>query len=116
MYLVIAWADTLRLYAALQQPDLFNTITTLGTKFDWSEASSEQEVKKLNPEKIMRRFLRSQKRFRKDMVLNLENVNTAHREMMVTLGHNPLLNNGTLAEIKQQVVICLGDRDDMTSV
>jgi pimeloyl-ACP methyl ester carboxylesterase len=104
------------LYAALQQPLVFGTIVTLGTKFDWSEASSEQEVKKLNPEKIIEKVPAFAEVLSKRHGAELwKTLIQRTAEMMVTLGHNPLLNNGTLAKIKQQVVICLGDRDDMTS-
>ena len=37
---------------AKKHPDMVNTIVTLGTKFNWSVESAQQEVKMLNPAKI----------------------------------------------------------------
>lgn len=104
------------LHAVLQQPDLFNTIVTLGTKLDWSKDSSEQEVKKLNPEKIQEKVpafaALLAKRHGDDQ---WETLTQRTAEMMTVLGERPLLTSEQFQKIKQQVVICLGDRDDMTT-
>jgi pimeloyl-ACP methyl ester carboxylesterase len=104
------------LIAALQQSDLFKNIITLGTKFDWSKTSSEQEVKKLNPEKIQEKVPAFADTLSKRHGADRWKVLMQRTgEMMIALGDNPLLTPEKLRKIKQQVTICLGDHDEMTS-
>jgi pimeloyl-ACP methyl ester carboxylesterase len=102
------------LWLAKDHPERVNRIVTLGTKFDWSVESSEKEVKKLNPEKILEKvpaFARilEHRHAPNDWKTLLQRTG----EMMLSLGKNPILTRELLQTIKHPVIVCLGDLDDM---
>lgn len=102
------------LWLAKKHPERVGRIVTLGTKFDWSIESASQEIKKLNPEKILEkipafaRILDSRHAPNDWKELMRE---TAH--MMMALGESPLLTKAILKLIPHPTLICLGDQDDM---
>ena len=89
-------------------------IVTLGTKFDWSPESASMEVRKLNVEKILEKipaFARILEHRHapndwKELLLKTS-------DMMLSLGNQPLITDRTLQSIQHEVVILLGDQDDM---
>jgi pimeloyl-ACP methyl ester carboxylesterase len=95
-------------------PERVNKIATLGTKFDWSVESATNEVKKLNPEKILdkvpafARILESRHAPNDWKVLMGRTA-----EMMLGLGETPLLTDDIFSKINQKILILLGDQDDM---
>lgn len=99
---------------AKTNPERIGKIITLGTKFDWSPASAEKEIQKLNPEIIQQKvpaFAR---------ILEHRHTPTDWKElirktaqMMRSLGNEPLLTQKMLSEINHPVTILLGDQDDM---
>lgn len=102
------------LWLAYEHPHRIGKIVTLGTKFDWSEASAEKEVKKLNADKIIEKvpaFARilEHRHAPNDWKELLQR--TAN--MMHSLGKQPLLTDEILATIQNQAEICLGELDDM---
>lgn len=94
------------LYASLLKPRAFGRMVTLGTKFDWTKASSEAEVKKLNPEKIQEKVPAfAENLARRHAPLDWKDVVNHTAMMMLKLGENPLLNEGNLSSIEQEVLV-----------
>lgn len=99
------------------QPKRVGNIITLATKFDWTPEGAERETKMLDPEKIEAKVpvFASQLRERhapgdwKELLLK-----TA--DMMMQLGHRPLLTPDILSKINNPCLICLGDNDQMVSL
>jgi pimeloyl-ACP methyl ester carboxylesterase len=105
------------LWLAYHHPEKVGKVVTLGTKFDWSVDSALKETQKLNPDKIIEKvpaFARI-----------LETRHAPHdwrvllnrtSEMMMKLGHQPLLNEAIVKKIDQPTLIMLGDLDDMADL
>jgi pimeloyl-ACP methyl ester carboxylesterase len=105
------------LWFALQYPGRAGSIVTLGTKFDWSPAAANMEVKKLDPEKILAKvpaFARilEHRHAPNDWKVLLQKT----AGMMLSLGHTPLLNDEILPAIKNEVFVMLGEEDDMADM
>jgi pimeloyl-ACP methyl ester carboxylesterase len=101
-------------WLALKHPGRVGKIVTLGTKFDWSPASAEQEVRKLNAEKILEKvpaFARLLEH--RHAPNNWKELLNKTRNMMLGLGSKPLFTESNLKTILHEVLICLGDQDDM---
>ena len=101
-------------WLALMHPQRIGKIITLGTKFDWSVASAEKEVRKLNTEKILEKvpaFARilEHRHAPNDWKELLKKTG----DMMLSLGNNPQLTAENLKTIIHPVTIYLGDKDDM---
>lgn len=105
------------LYLQSKHPDLFQSITTLGTKFNWSAESAEKEIQMLNPEKIKEK-VPAFAEYLKDTHLpsNWERVMEQTKVLMLNLGNKPLLTEETMKKVSIPVVICLGELDKMVSV
>lgn len=89
-------------------------IYTLGTKFDWSPESAQKEVRKLDPIKIQEKIpafarILEHRHAPNDWKVLLEKTSS----MMIELGNKPLLTEPVFKSINHQVVIILGDQDDM---
>lgn len=100
------------LYLALQEPDRFGKIVTLGTKFDWSVSSALRETGKLDPEKILAKvpaFARILETRHGDWITLIRRT----AAMMTQLGEKPILSEQELSAIQNRVLVMLGDRDDM---
>jgi pimeloyl-ACP methyl ester carboxylesterase len=102
------------LWLAKMNPHRIDKVVTLGTKFDWSVDSASQEIKKLNPEKILEKI--------PAFARILESRHAPHdwkeliqktADMMMSLGRSPLLTREILQSILHPTLICLGDQDDM---
>lgn len=104
------------LYAASERPNLFKSIVSLGTKFQWSPEISKKETQKLNPELIEEKvpdfavYLQELHGYTnwKTMVLNTKN-------LMLDLGANNRIDQIDLSKIKIPVFIGLGTKDKMVS-
>ena len=99
---------------AREHPHRIGKIVTLGTKFDWSIESATQEIKKLNPEKILEKVPAFAK------VLEARHTPNDWKELMrktaglmMDLGRSPILTPETLKSIAHNTLISLGDQDDM---
>jgi pimeloyl-ACP methyl ester carboxylesterase len=102
------------LWLAHQHPERVGRIVTLGTKFDWSAASAEKETKKLNPDKIIEKvpaFARILET--RHAPQNWKELLQKTAEMMTQLGEAPLLTPEILQQINHEVLVLLGDQDDM---
>jgi len=101
-------------WLALKYPERVGTIITLGTKFDWSPASAEKEVRKLNAKKILEKVPAFARILEHRHAPNdWKELLRKTREMMLSLGNQPLLTEENLKTIQHEVLICLGDQDDM---
>lgn len=99
---------------AQHHPNRVGKIITLGTKFDWSIESATKEIKKLNAEKILEKIpafarILEHRHAPNDWKELLQRTS----DMMLALGHGPLLTKEVLQTIHHQTLICLGDQDDM---
>jgi pimeloyl-ACP methyl ester carboxylesterase len=104
------------LYLASLKPELIGKITTLGTKFNWTPESAEQEVEKLNPELIIEKVPAYAKALaEKHGKKEWKTVVWQTAGMMLELGDEPLLTNAVFATIPNKVNILLGDEDNMVT-
>lgn len=107
-------------YVALKlestHPNSFESIVTLGTKFDWTLESSAKEVKMLNPSVIEEKV----PHFAESLAVlhGKENWKTVmHRtaQMMLQLGEEPALTNTAISAIGIPVVLLRGSEDKMVT-
>jgi esterase/lipase len=92
------------------------SITTLGTKFDWSKTATEKELKMLNPEKIEEKvpqFANSLKA--EHQAKNWKEVVKQTAKMMTLLAQKEQLTSSDLQKVDIPVTIALGDEDQMVS-
>ncbi len=104
------------LYTALNHPAYFEQIVTLGTKFDWTAAAAEKEVKMLNPsviEEKVPRFAESLKQLHSPD--DWKNVMLKTADLMKNMGDQPPLTTADFAQITTPVTIGIGDADKMVS-
>lgn len=90
-------------------------IFTLGTKFDWSEASTAMEIKKLNPEKIAEKVPHFANLLEQEHGKNWKEVVKQTAKMMQRLSEREQLTEADLNKINTPVKILLGDHDEMVS-
>jgi pimeloyl-ACP methyl ester carboxylesterase len=104
------------LYTALRHPAYFQQIVTLGTKFDWSPAAAEKEVKMLNPEVIEEKVPR--------FAENLKNLHAPDdwkkvmsktATLMKNMGNQPPLTTADFVQIFTPVTIGIGEADKMVT-
>lgn len=101
-------------WLAWKHPERVGRIVTLGTKFDWSPESAEKEVGKLNAETIREKVPAFARILEHRHAPNdWKELLNKTRDMMLSLGNQPLLNEENLKTIQHEVLICLGDQDDM---
>ncbi|WP_046757702.1 alpha/beta fold hydrolase [Kordia jejudonensis] len=102
---------------AKKQPELVGKIVTLGTKFNWSLESAQQEVKMLNPEKIEEKVPAFAKRLAELHQPNdWKEVMRKTAEMMLTLANGKKLTNDDLHQIPHNVLIGIGALDKMVTI
>jgi pimeloyl-ACP methyl ester carboxylesterase len=105
------------LYLQTLHPNIFQAIITLGTKFNWSVESAEQEVKMLNTEKIKEKVPTFAKYLENIQApTNWELMMNQTIELMLRLGNKPLLTSENLNKISIPVTLCLGELDKMVSL
>lgn len=102
---------------ASRSPQLIDKIFTLGTKFNWTPATAEKEVKMLNPEKIEEKVPAFAKALAdRHAPYEWKEVLYKTKDMMLELGDKPVLTPAALSKISNQVVIGIGDQDNMVSI
>lgn len=102
---------------ALNNPNVFSKIITLGTKFNWNEESAAQEVKKLNPnliEEKVPRFAEYLKQLHSPSSWKIVLKKTA--EMMLRMGNGERLTEDDFKKITTKVVLGIGEKDEMVSL
>lgn len=105
------------IWVAHRYPEFAGKIVALGTKFDWSVESAAKELKKIDPEKIIEKvpaFAR---------ILEQRHAPNDWRELLYKsaamvkgLGEQPLLTEKILQRIRNEVLILLGDLDDVADL
>ena len=104
------------LYLARHYPGKIFKIMTLGTKLEWTEEIAAKEIKLLDPEKILQKIPAFADALQKrhspgDWKVVLKKT----AEMMVALGKNPELKKEDFLQIKNEVLLAIGDRDNMVT-
>ncbi|MEL6135551.1 MAG: alpha/beta hydrolase, partial [Bacteroidota bacterium] len=98
------------LVSAFHRPNLFACIATLGTKFDWSPEIATQEMRKLNPEKILTKVPKFATMLtQRHGAANWQKVVNQTAHLMQDLGETPILTEDTLGQIQTPTHILLGD-------
>lgn len=105
------------LYIARHFPGRINKIFTTATKFNWNEETSLKESRMLNPEWILKKIPKfaeelSKKHLPEDWTFVLNKT----AEMMIELGKNKKLKNEDFPLIENEVMVSVGDRDNMVSI
>lgn len=105
------------LYIARHFPGKIKRIFTTATKFNWSPESSLKESKLLNPDKILEKIPAFAGELKNrhspqdwKVVLNKTS------EMMMDLGIEPELKTSDLELIENEVLLSVGDKDNMVSI
>lgn len=102
---------------AAQNPEYFEKIITLGTKFNWSAESAEREVQFLNSDKIELKV--------PAYASMLNELHTASgwkivmkktADMMIRLGNGEATSDELVKQIEVPCCLCLGDKDQMVTV
>jgi pimeloyl-ACP methyl ester carboxylesterase len=102
---------------AKKYPELVDTIVTLGTKFNWTIESAQQEVKMLNPSKIEEKVPAFAKRLQELHEPNdWKEVMHKTASMMLDLANGKKLTDADLNEIQHEVCIGIGSLDTMVTV
>ncbi len=105
------------LYIARHFPGKINKIFTTATKFNWNEDTSLKESKLLNPEIISEKIPKfaeqlSERHSPEDWKIVLNKT----AEMMIGLGKNNLLKDKDYLQIENEILLSVGDRDNMVSI
>lgn len=105
------------LYIARHYPVKINKIFTTATKFNWNEDTSLKESKLLNPEIISEKIPKfaeqlSERHSPEDWKIVLNKT----AEMMIGLGKNNLLKDKDYLQIENEILLSVGDRDNMVSI
>ncbi|AXG68486.1 tropinesterase [Kordia sp. SMS9] len=102
---------------AKKHPEKVDKIVTLGTKFNWSFESAQQEIKLLNPEKIEEKVPAFAKRLHELHQPNdWKKVMHKTAEMMLDLANGKKLTNSDLQEIQHKTLIAIGALDNMVTL
>lgn len=105
------------LYLARRNPDRVNKIFTTATKFDWNEDSSKKESKLLDPKKIMENIPKfAEQLSKRHSPEDWRSVLYKTAEMMINLGKNKILKDEDFSLIENEVMISVGDRDNMVTI
>jgi len=104
------------LNTSLKIPEKINKIITLGTKFKWDMESAEREIKMLDPVKIEEKVPSFAEKLKKEHdPLDWKVVMEKTAKMMVNMAKGDKLNDSDFKRIAQNVVIGIGDLDNMVS-
>ena len=105
------------LYIARHFPDKVNKIFTTATKFNWNEETSLKESQLLDAEKISLKIPEfAGQLLKRHSPEDWKVVLKKTAEMMIELGKNKLLKDEDFALIENEVLVSVGDRDNMVSI
>lgn len=104
------------LYLASEDPEILGHIITLGSKFSWSEAVAEKEIKNLNPEVIRAKVPKFAESLQKRHGDNWELLLSETAEMMIAMGKQNPLSAERIARVTNKVMIGLADKDSMVTL
>lgn len=98
---------------SLKRTDLIKNIITLGTKFNWNEHAVEKETKILNPNLMQEKIPSYVDMLKTNHGSDWKELVEKTAQMMKDIGNKNYLNSQTLKNIKHEVLIGLGDKDQM---
>ena len=102
---------------ALMHPEKVKSIVTLGTKFHWTEEAASKEVKMLNPQKVEEKVPAFAAYLDKMHTRNnWKDVMSKTADMMISMGRGEKLHTHDLNKIDHDVLICLGELDNMVTM
>lgn len=105
------------LYLAKKYPDKVDRIFTLATKFSWSEEIAAREIKMLDPEKIMEKIPAFAEVLKdRHSPADWKEVLQKTARMMLEMGKVNPLSGKDFKEIDKEVLVAVGDRDQMVSM
>ena len=100
------------LLAAVQEPARFASITTLGTKLDWSPESAAAETRFLDPKKMLAKVPAFAEKLRqRHAPADWAEVVRATAALMQAAGAAPPLTTADLAQLNVPVQVLVGDAD-----
>jgi pimeloyl-ACP methyl ester carboxylesterase len=105
------------LYLAAHHPEAVDRIITLGTKYQWSPEIAAKETAMLNPVAIETKVPKfaaqlSQRHSPADWKIVLEKT----ASMLLEMGSRPPLQIADFSQIKNEVLLLLGDKDKMVTL
>ncbi len=103
------------LCSALRNTEQIARVITLGTKFDWSEASVAKETRMLDPELTQQKVPAFAAMLHQKHGDNWKDLMRATAEMMRKISSDNTLHPEALKRISQKVMIGLADHDQMVS-
>jgi pimeloyl-ACP methyl ester carboxylesterase len=105
------------LKTALTHPERVGKILTLGTKFDWTLAAAEKEVRMLQPDKIEEKVPRfAQKLAAEHYPQDWKTVVRRTANMMLGLAEGEKLGKNDFSKIPHEVTIGIGSMDNIVSI
>lgn len=105
------------LYLGSRHPERVGRIMTLATKFEWTAASAEKEAKMLNPQKIREKVPAFARLLElRHTATNWESLLDKTAAMMKAMGEENPLREQDYNTISAQVLIAVGDQDQMVSI
>lgn len=108
-------------YVALQlaatQPELVRAVATLGTKLEWDPRTASRMVGLMDPAAMAARVPKFAAQLQlAHGAIGWERVCEETRDMLTSLGEQPLLTRAAYAGIAQPVRLIVGDRDDTVTL
>jgi pimeloyl-ACP methyl ester carboxylesterase len=104
------------MYLARHYPEKTGRVITLGTKFNWNEATAGKEVRQLNPDLILEKVPAfAQLLEARHTAADWRTVVSRTAQLIEELGHQALLRQGDFAQIATPCMLMMGDRDNMVS-
>jgi pimeloyl-ACP methyl ester carboxylesterase len=104
------------MYLARHYPEKIGRVMTLGTKYNWNEATAGKEVKQLNPALIAEKVPGFAKLLEERHTPNdWREVVTRTAQLIEDLGHQSLLKAQDYAQVASPCMLMMGDRDNMVS-
>ncbi|WP_020535909.1 alpha/beta fold hydrolase [Lewinella cohaerens] len=105
------------LNVAQKHPSFVEKIITLGTKFAWTEATAAKEVRMLNPDKIEEKVPAFANKLASIHTINdWKEVVEKTASMMLRLGQGERLTEKNLEDIRHEILIGIGSKDNMVSI
>ena len=102
---------------AIKYPELVDRVVTYGTKFDWTEASAEKEVKMLNPDVIKEKVPKFAEKLKNDhFPSDWKILMNKTAQMMLNLGGGEKISEAEFSKIQHNVTIGVGLEDTMVTV
>jgi pimeloyl-ACP methyl ester carboxylesterase len=105
------------LYLAHQHPERIQKIFTLATKFLWTPAVAQQEIKMLDAEKIAEKLPAfAQTLEKRHAPLDWKKLLKKTADMMIGLGDHTPLTDAVLEQLELPVLVGIGDKDNMVTL